>query len=98
MSEIKFNMTVSNIVKFERETGQSLMTAFQGQPSIGTITDLIKATSDADDQKIDEYVKENGLEKLIDGLTTALTDSGFLSQNQLAEATDKAADSPTPAA
>lgn len=88
--EIKFNMTVSNIVKFEKSTGQSLMTAFSDQPSIGAITELIKATSNATDETIDEYVKENGLEALIGGLTDALTESGFLAKTKPA-ATDKAA-------
>lgn len=87
MSEIKFNMTVSNIVKFEKETGKSLMTAFSGDVSVGAITELIKATSDATDDTIDEYVKENGLEALVLSLTDALTDSGFLAKKPVETAT-----------
>ena len=40
--------------------------------------ELVKCCSDATDKSIDEYVKENGFEKLSDELVKALTDSGFL--------------------
>lgn len=82
MNEITFDMTVSNIVKFEKNTGQSLLKAFDGDVNITVIVELIKATSNADDTMIDQYVKEHGLEALINKLTDALTDSGFLAQNQ----------------
>ena len=80
MSEIVFDIKVSTIVKFEKETGTSLLTAFQGDVNITSIVELIKATSNATDESIDEFVKTEGLEALINKLTEALTTSGFLAK------------------
>lgn len=78
MAEIKFDAKISSIVKFEKETGTSIMNAFGENMSMTNIFTLVKCCSDADDNTIDEYVKENGFEKLSEGLVKALTDSGFL--------------------
>ena len=78
MSEIKFKATVSSIVKFEKATGSSIMTAFQDNMSVTKLVELVKACSNATDEMIDEYVKEHGLEALMNELVQALVDSGFL--------------------
>ena len=78
MAEIKFDARVSSIVKFEKETGSSIMDAFGDQMSMTKIITLVKCCSDATDDMIDEYVKEKGFDKLSEALVEALTDSGFL--------------------
>ena len=78
MAEIKFDAHVSSIVKFEKQTGCSIMEAFGEKMSMTNIFELVKCCSDATDKSIDEYVTENGFEKLSDELVKALTDSGFL--------------------
>lgn len=88
MAEIKFSATVSNVVKFEKTTGESMMTAFrEDNMSVGTIVSLTKALSDATDETIDAYVKEHGLEKLITGVVDALAESGFLPREAQKETT-----------
>ena len=78
MAEIKFDARVSSIVKFEKETGSSIMDAFGDQMSMTKIITLVKCCSDATDETIDEYVKENGFDKLSEQLINALVESGFL--------------------
>lgn len=85
---ITFNATVSNVVKFEKTTGKSLMKAFSAEEmDLTTIVELIKALSDADDAKIDAYVKEHGFEALSDGLEQALVESGFLPKDKAEKST-----------
>ena len=79
--EIKLNATVSNICKFEKNTGKSLITAFNEQNmSLTTIIELIKAISvePLTDADIDEYVKDQGIEGLTVLMNEALQESGFL--------------------
>lgn len=78
MAEIKFDAKVSSIVKFEETAGCSIMDAFGDKMSMKTVIQLVKCCSNADDKMIDEYVKENGFDKLSEELVEALTDSGFL--------------------
>lgn len=90
MSDIKitFNATVSNVIKFEKTTGKSLLTAFSADSmDLTTIVELIKALSDADDEKIDAYVKANGFEALSDELEKALVESGFLPKDKTEKST-----------
>lgn len=82
MAEIKFNATVSSVIKFEKQTGVSLLRAMGEEISITTITELVKALSDATDETIDEYVKEHTFEGLVNALMSALEDSGFLPKGQ----------------
>lgn len=90
--EIELNTKISNIVKFEKQTGLSVQKAFSnnGDMSIATLIDLIKACMSDDinnkDAVIDEYVAENGFEALADKLSEAMKTSGFLPK----EADDKA--------
>lgn len=76
--EIVFNANVSAIVKFEKETGKSIMRAFGQEMSITTIVTLVKCMSNADDDMINAYVKEHGFEGLVDATVKALENSGFL--------------------
>lgn len=79
MSTITFNATVSNIVKFEKATGKSLLTAFSNEKmDLTTIIELVKHLSNSTDEDIDAYVKENGFEALANALEKALAESGFL--------------------
>ncbi len=78
MAEIKFDARVSSIVKFEEMAGCSIMEAFGDKMTMTRVIDLVKCCSNADDKMIDEYVKENGFDKLTTQLIEALTDSGFL--------------------
>lgn len=79
MANLEFKATVSNICKFEKTSGKSLITAFNSDKlSLTTIVELVKALSNATDKDIDDYVAENGFDKLAEELTNALTDSGFL--------------------
>lgn len=76
---IIFNASISAIVKFEKTTGKSMMKAFsEDEMSISTIVDLAKCLSDATDEMLDEYIKDNGFEGLANDLTEALKTSGFL--------------------
>jgi len=78
MVEIEINAKISNIVKFEKKTGTSLMVAFSDKMSISTISELVKTCSNATDEDIDNYVKEFGFEQLTTKLIEAFKDSGFL--------------------
>ena len=78
MAELKFDAKISSIVKFEKETGSSIMNAFGENMSMTNIFELVKCCTNASDEEIDEYVKENGFEKLSEELVEALTNSGFL--------------------
>ena len=82
MAEIKFDARVSSIVKFEKETGCSIINAFGEDMSITKIIELAKCCSNADDKMIDEYVKEKGFDQLAEDLINALSDSGFLPKNR----------------
>lgn len=82
MAEIKFDARVSSIVNFEKETGSSIMDAFGEKMSMSKVIILVKCCSNADDKTIDEYVKENGFNKLVEGLLNALTESGFLPKTE----------------
>ena len=82
MAEIKFDARVSSIVKFEKQTGCSIMDAFGDQMSITKVIELAKCCSNANDQMIDDYVKENGFDKLAEDLINALSDSGFLPKTE----------------
>ena len=76
---LEFKATVSRMVAFEKATGLSLMKAFDdANMSMTTIVELVKALSNATDDDIDEYVKENGVLGLTTALTDSLVDSGFL--------------------
>ena len=85
MAEIKFDARVSSIVKFEKQTGCSIMDAFGDQMSITKVIELAKCCSNANDEMIDEYVKENGFDKLAEDLINALSDSGFLPKAEKAQ-------------
>lgn len=78
MATITFNANVSSIVKFEKKTGTSILNAFGDKMSMTNIFELVKCCSDATDETIDEYVKENGFDKLSEQLIDALVESGFL--------------------
>lgn len=76
--QIVFNANVSSIVEFEKKTGKSIMRAFNTDLSITTIVDLVKCLSNADDEAINEYVKEKGFNALVEEAVEALKQSGFL--------------------
>ena len=78
MATITFNANVSSIVNFEKKTGTSILNAFGDNMSMTNIFEPVKCCSDANDETIDAYVKENGFEKLADELVGALVASGFL--------------------
>lgn len=78
MATITFNANVSSIVNFEKKTGTSILNAFGDKMSMTNIFELVKCCSDATDATIDEYVKENGFDKLSEQLINALVESGFL--------------------
>lgn len=83
MSDITLTAKVSNIVKFERETGLSLITAFnQENISITTVVLLVQSLSDASMEQIDTYIEENGFEALSEKLMQALKDGGFLPKDE----------------
>lgn len=78
MATITFNANVSSIVNFEKKTGTSILNAFGDKMSMTNIFELVKCCSNATDETIDEYVKENGFDKLSEQLINALVESGFL--------------------
>lgn len=83
MSDIQLKAKVSNIVKFERETGLSLITAFnQDNISIRTVVLLVQSLSDASEEQIDSFVEEHGFEALSEKLMQALKDGGFLPKDE----------------
>ena len=82
-ADIQLKATVSNIVRFERETGLSLITAFNAENmSITVVIDLVKALSNASDEQIDTFVAEEGFEALSVKMTEALKDGGFLPKEE----------------
>lgn len=90
-SDFELNTKISNIVRFEKESGVSIQKAFSGgDMSISTLIDLIKACMPNDinnkDGVIDEYVAEHGFEALADKLSEAMKKSGFLPKDAEAKA------------
>jgi len=82
MANLEIKATITTIAKFERETGTSLIKAFDADNiGIATIVDLVKACSGATDDEIDQYVAENGIEKLNEKLMKAFEESGFLAKS-----------------
>lgn len=87
MAELKLKATITTIAKFEKDSGTSLMTAFdEANVSVSTIVDLVRALSGASDDEIDEYVAENGIEVLNTKLMDAFKASGFLAKDTPATA------------
>lgn len=90
MADLELNTKISNIVKFEKESGVSIQKAFSGgDMSIAVLVDLIKACmpeSNNKDAQIDEYVAEHGFEALADKLSEAMKQSGFLPKDAQQEA------------
>lgn len=76
--EIVFNANVSAIVEFEKVTGKSIMRAFSTDIDVTTIVALVKCISNADDDAINEYVKDKGFNALVEEAVKALENSGFL--------------------
>ena len=83
--KLELRATVSNIIKFEKNTGKSLISAFSdGQISFTVLVELIQNLSvnplSLDD--IDAIVKAEGFEKISNTLEKALIDSGFLPKEE----------------
>lgn len=84
MADLQLKATITTIAKFERDTGKSLMTAFdESNIGVATIVDLVKACSGATDDEIDAFVAEHGIEALNDKLMEAFSKSGFLAKGSL---------------
>ena len=80
MTKLNLKATITSIARFERETGKSLMTAFDKENiGLATIVDLVKACGATEDE-IDAFVAENGIEALNDELMAAFKKSGFLAK------------------
>lgn len=87
MADLQLKATITTIAQFERETGTSLMTAFNEENiGVATIVDLVKALSGASDDEIDAYVAEHGIEQLNGKLMEAFEESGFLAKTKAVEA------------
>ena len=86
--EIKLVASVSNIVKFEKTTGKSLITAFEHKNlNFTTMVELIQALSPepVSLEDLDAYVKENGFDAIQDLVMNAMEESGFLTKAKLEE-------------
>ena len=81
-TELNLKATITTIAKFERDTGKSLMTAFNAENmGVATIVDLVQALSGATDDELDAYVAEHGIEALNTKLMEAFEKSGFLAKD-----------------
>ena len=86
-TELHIKATITTIAKFEKDSGRSLMTAFDEKNiGVSTIVDLVKACSGATDDELDAYVAEHGMEALNTKLMDAFKTSGFLTKDKVAEA------------
>jgi len=104
MAELEFKANISNIARFERETGKginSIVDSFQFDDngiahgfSAETILKLAIAMTKTDEDAIDEYVEEFGPSKLIESVFTSLEKNGFLAT--MAKETQEAASKPKP--
>ena len=81
MADLTLKATITSIARYEKESGTSLMTAFDEENvSVSTIVDLVRALSGATDDEIDAFVVDNGVEALSVKLMDAFKASGFLAK------------------
>jgi len=88
MRELEFKANISNIARFERETGKPLTSVFdsfdideQGVArgfSADVILQLAIAMTKTDEDTIDAFTEEFGPTKLIEKVFSALETNGFL--------------------
>lgn len=92
VKEIKLVASVSNIVKFEKTTGKSLIRAFSGENlSFTTLIELVQNLSvePITVEDLDEYVKKNGFDAIQTLVMNAMEESGFLPKDKAAEITEQ---------
>ena len=81
MAELEIKATITSIAKYEKASGKSLMTAFdESNVGVSTIVDLVQALSGVDDETIDAYVAEHGIESLTNKLMESFKAAGFLAK------------------
>lgn len=79
MADLQLKATITNIAKFEKETGVNFIDAFE-KMSVSTMVDLVKACSNTTDEELDAFVSEHGIEALSQKILKAFEDSGFLAK------------------